>query len=99
MTSRARSVAAGKRDQRAVAKVFWSGRSQAIRLPKEFRVEERELLIARRGKSLVLEPRQQALDAHGWPKSFFDLFGALPDDFDLGSRDARPERRSPLEDD
>jgi antitoxin VapB len=38
------------------AKVFWSGRSQAVRLPKEYRVEGREVRIKRRGKAIVLEP-------------------------------------------
>jgi antitoxin VapB len=81
---------------RGVARVFWSGRSQAIRLPKEFRVDERDLLISRRGKALMLEPRSERVDEKGWPLSFWKLFGALPDDFDLGDRDAPAERRSPL---
>ena len=38
------------------AKVFWSGRSQAVRLPKEFRVEGREVRIRRRGQAIILEP-------------------------------------------
>ncbi|MET0593265.1 MAG: AbrB/MazE/SpoVT family DNA-binding domain-containing protein [Polyangiaceae bacterium] len=84
---------------RGVARVFWSGRSQAIRLPKEFRVDERDLLISRRGKKLVLEPRSESVDENGWPKSFWKLFGALPKDFDVGSRDLPAERGSPLEDD
>jgi antitoxin VapB len=83
---------------RGVARVFWSGRSQAIRLPKEFRVTEHDLLISRRGKTLVLQPRKEAVDEKGWPKSFWKLFGALPDDFDLGVRHQAPERKSPLDD-
>jgi antitoxin VapB len=81
---------------RGVARVFWSGRSQAIRLPKDFRVDERDLLISRRGKKLVLEPRTQPVDDKGWPKSFWKIFGALPDDFDIGMRDQSAERDSPL---
>jgi antitoxin VapB len=38
------------------AKVFWSGRSQAVRLPKQFRVEGREVRISWRGNAIVLEP-------------------------------------------
>lgn len=49
----------------AVAKVFMSGRSQAVRLPKEFRVSGNELAITRVGRSLVLTP----IDA-GWPDFF-----------------------------
>ncbi len=84
---------------RGLARVFWSGRSQAIRLPKEFRVAEPALVIARRGKGLVLEPPDEPTDDKGWPKSFWKLFGALPDEFDVGERAAVPERKSPLDDD
>jgi antitoxin VapB len=38
------------------AKVFWSGRSQAVRLPKEFRVEGPEVRIRRHGAAVILEP-------------------------------------------
>lgn len=40
----------------ATAKVFMSGRSQAVRLPKEFRVDASELAIRKEGDSLVLTP-------------------------------------------
>jgi antitoxin VapB len=38
------------------AKLFWSGRSQAVRLPKEFRIDADEVRIRRHGESVVLEP-------------------------------------------
>jgi len=38
------------------AKVFWSGRSQAVRLPKDFRFEGSIVRIRRRGTSVILEP-------------------------------------------
>ena len=38
------------------AKVFWSGRSQAVRLPKEFRVDGDEVRIRRHGTAVILEP-------------------------------------------
>ncbi len=38
------------------AKLFWSGRSQAVRLPKEFRIEGTEVRIRRQGAAIVLEP-------------------------------------------
>jgi antitoxin VapB len=38
------------------AKVFWSGRSQAVRLPKEFRFEGKEVRIRRHGTGVLLEP-------------------------------------------
>jgi antitoxin VapB len=98
MTSRRRPPKAASTSEVRVARVFWSGRSQAIRLPKEFRVEERDLLIARRGKALVLEPRREPVDDKGWPKAFWKLFGQLPDDFDVGDRREPAERGSPLKD-
>ena len=39
-----------------IAKVFWSGRSQAVRLPKAFRVEGDEVRIRHQGAAIVLEP-------------------------------------------
>ena len=38
------------------AKLFWSGRSQAVRLPRAYRVDGREVRIRRRGRTIVLEP-------------------------------------------
>jgi antitoxin VapB len=38
------------------AKVFWSGRSQAVRLPKAFRFETEEVRIRRHGQAVILEP-------------------------------------------
>lgn len=40
----------------AIAKVFMSGRSQAVRLPKEFRVNASEMSIKKVGDSIVLTP-------------------------------------------
>ncbi len=38
------------------AKIFWTGRSQAIRLPKAFRFNASEVRIRRQGNSVILEP-------------------------------------------
>jgi antitoxin VapB len=38
------------------AKLFWSGRSQAVRLPKAFRMEGSEVRIRRHGNAVILEP-------------------------------------------
>ena len=38
------------------AKVFWSGRSQAVRLPKAFRLQGAEVRIRRQGQAIILEP-------------------------------------------
>ena len=38
------------------AKLFMNGRSQAVRLPKEFRFEGKEVRIRRHGNGVLLEP-------------------------------------------
>ncbi len=38
------------------AKVFWSGRSQAVRLPKAFRFDGKTVRVRRHGKTVILEP-------------------------------------------
>ena len=40
----------------AVAKVFQNGRSQAIRIPKEFRVDTKEVSIQKDGDRLIITP-------------------------------------------
>lgn len=55
------------------AKVFWSGRSQAVRLPKEFRFETDEVRIRKHGNAVILEPI-----ATDW--SWLDSLEALDDD-------------------
>jgi antitoxin VapB len=57
------------------AKVFWSGRSQAVRLPKHFRVKGREVRITRRGNAIVLEP---VPDTWEWLDA---IAGTLDEDF------------------
>ena len=55
----------------ATAKLFKSGRSQAVRLPKEFRFERKEVRVSRHGNGVLLEPMQfgpqawfEAIDRH-----------------------------------
>lgn len=57
------------------AKIFWSGRSQAVRLPKDFRFQGDEVRIRRHGSAVILEPV-----AEDW--SWLDsIAGRLDDDF------------------
>ncbi|MGH9599302.1 MAG: antitoxin [Terracidiphilus sp.] len=63
------------------AKLFKNGRSQAVRLPKEFRFEGREVQIRREPSTgeVVLAGRtspEQALSFDEW----FALYDAIPDD-------------------
>jgi antitoxin VapB len=46
----------------ATAKLFKSGRSQAVRLPREFRFEGKEVRIRRFGMGVLLEPKEVDLD-------------------------------------
>ena len=39
-----------------LAKFFWAGRSQAVRLPRAFRVDAEQKRIERRGRRIILEP-------------------------------------------
>jgi antitoxin VapB len=43
----------------ATAKLFMHGRSQAVRLPKEFRFEGREVRVSREGDRVILEPLER----------------------------------------
>ena len=38
------------------ARLFWNGRSQAVRLPKEFRFEGDRVRVSRMGAGVLLEP-------------------------------------------
>jgi antitoxin VapB len=74
----------------AMAKVFQSGNSQAVRLPKEFRLAAREVEIFRRGEEIVLrEPQRGLLRA-------LDILAQLPDDFPDEIADLPPQMREDL---
>jgi antitoxin VapB len=70
------------------ARVFRSGNSQAVRLPKQFRFKGKEVEIFRRGDEVVLREKDKTL------ARAFELIACLPDDFDLPGRESeRPEKR------
>lgn len=56
------------------AKLFKSGGSQAVRLPKEFRFEGEEVLVSRHGERVILEPVKTS-----WSRRFLALAGSAPD--------------------
>ena len=49
---------------RNTAKIFMHGRSQAVRLPKEFRLPGKEVRVRRVGKGVLLEPIE--VDVKAW---------------------------------
>jgi antitoxin VapB len=71
------------------AKVFWSGRSQAVRLPREFRFDAEEVRIRRHGNAVILEPL-----AHDWV--WLDaLIGAVDEDFVRATEEKPAEQDRP----
>ncbi len=57
------------------AKIFKSGGSQAVRLPKEYRFENQERVrIYRQGRRVILESERPS-----WSQEFLELAGSAPD--------------------
>jgi antitoxin VapB len=49
------------------AKIFMHGRSQAVRLPKEFRFPGKEVRVTKVGDKVILEPLEKApFDIEAW---------------------------------
>jgi antitoxin VapB len=71
----------------AEAKVFMTGRSQAVRLPKEFRFVGDSVHINRLGNTIVLTPKT----GDRWT-SLFAALDAFPRDFTLERDQTQPER-------
>lgn len=59
----------------ATAKLFMHGRSQAVRLPKDFRLPGKEVRIRREGARVVLEPLE--FDVKAWFRRI-DSLGDTP---------------------
>ena len=79
---------------RRTAKIFRNGRSQAVRLPSEFRFESKEVFIRQDPTTgdVVLSRRPDS-----W-QSFFDLTqeAGVPDDFMAERGDQPPQKRKRL---
>jgi antitoxin VapB len=73
----------------ATAKLFWSGRSQAVRLPKEFRFGGKEVRIRRQGSAVILEP---IAEDWGWLDAIADQ---LDDDFVRATEEEPPAQQRP----
>jgi antitoxin VapB len=46
-------------DEKRTAKLFMHGRSQAVRLPQEFRFEGKEVRVSKVGDKVILEPMEK----------------------------------------
>jgi antitoxin VapB len=75
----------------STAKVFTSGNSQAIRLPKEFRLDAKEVFISRSGDSLILTPRMKS-----W-EGFAEGLSGFSNDFEITEELATDTTRKALE--
>ena len=73
----------------AITKVFRSGNSQAVRIPREFRFRSKQVEITKRGHEIVLRERPANLSA-----AFELLTGFSPDFFEGGRRQPRLDKRS-----
>ena len=69
------------------AKVFWTGRSQAVRLPKGFRLDSEMVTIRRKGRALVLEP------VAGWPDGWVESFADATSDLTRPPQGVAPKTR------
>lgn len=74
------------------AKVFWSGRSQAVRLPKEYRFDVDKVRIRRHGSAIVLEPM---LTDWAW---LDDFPGQLDEDVIDAIQEAQAQQHRPAVD-
>jgi antitoxin VapB len=59
------------------AKLFRNGRSQAVRLPKDFRFPGTEVLIRKEGETVVLEPIKQ----RRWPRGYWERLREMQVDY------------------
>ena len=70
------------------AKIFRSGNSQAVRIPKEFQLEGNEVEIVKNGSSLVLRPCKKS-----WAPLLESLDKFTSDFMKDGRRQRQPQKR------
>lgn len=72
-----------------VAKIFWTGRSQAVRLPKAYRFDGDQVRISREGDRVILEAVEAAA-----PLAWLYALEPLDDDAEAAALD-RPGPNHP----
>jgi antitoxin VapB len=72
------------------AKLFQNGRSQAVRLPKEYQFSGREVIIKKIGDAVLLVPREKAWEV------FLDGLSGFSEDF---MKDGREQGEDQIRDD
>jgi antitoxin VapB len=73
------------------AKIFQNGGSQAVRLPKNFRFNDDEVIVRRVGKQVILEPVDE------WPADFLACLGAWQDDIPRPASRKIATKRNPFD--
>jgi len=79
------------------ARIVTNGGSQTIELPETCRFPEgeREVLVRREGKKLILEP---VIEPHnGWTAELLSTFGAWDDEIELPPQRPITETKDPFE--
>ena len=71
----------------STAKIFRSGNSQALRLPKEFQLDVPEVEIFRRGDEIIIRKKPKNL------ARVFELLTGLSEDFMSDGRNQPPMQR------
>jgi antitoxin VapB len=78
-----------------IAKIFKSGNSQAVRLPKEFRFDADEVEILREGDAVILRPKQDASQRWASLRAAVER-GFSPDFLDEGRQQPEDQDRPEL---
>ena len=74
-------------DRPQTAKLFKNGRSQAVRLPVQFRFKGSEVFVTRVGDKVILSAKPASWD------DFFDAKPGVPVDFMAGRKDLPAQKR------
>jgi antitoxin VapB len=73
------------------AKLFKNGQSQAVRLPKEFRIAGNEVYIKKQGEAIILLPKEKS-----WTP-LFDSLNHFTDDFKIErNQPGENQKRAPM---
>jgi len=73
------------------AKLFMNGQSQAVRLPKEFRMKGDEVYIKKQGEVIMLLPKEKSWD------TLFDSLKHFAKDFKIErNQPAENQKREPM---
>ena len=76
------------------AKLFMSGRSQAIRLPAKLRLDAKEVRVEQIGNALWMQPEAlPGQDMAEWLRAFYEVTEPLPESFLAERDDAPPQVR------